>query len=258
MDNTTIITALYNINREHNGDGRKWSEYIEWFKNTLKIPLPMVIYIDDEELIEIVNMYRNKNIQTKIVFQKIFNIPYAYYEDTFTKILNEPYYKSTIRNPDRVECKLPFYNIIQYSKFKWLEKEAIENTFNSDYFFWIDAGISRFIDINNYYKIKNKLELPNNKLVIQHNNLLNRYSINEQYLWDSQCLMCGTMFGGDKEIICNISNIIDIELKKKVANGWINNEQILLAYIYSKNTQLFELVLNNTQKHLCLFEKIFI
>jgi len=259
MENTTLITALYNIQREENGDGRKWSDYLEWFKETLQIPIPMIIFIEeDDSLTEFIKKYRIPNVKTNIIYQPLFRLPYAYYYNSFTEILNSESYKSKIRDLNRVECILPFYNIIQYSKFKWLETIVNENPFQSEYFFWIDAGISRFIPTELYTKIKSLLQLPSNQLVIQHNHLLHSYPINEDYLWDSQCLMCGTMFGGDKDAIINMARVIDKELDEQVPRRWINNEQILLAYIYKNNPEWFHLVYNDTSKHLCLFEKIFI
>lgn len=258
MENTTIITALYNIQREHKGDGRKWSDYLEWFKETLALPLPMVIYIGQVDLNDFIHLYRNPKYFTKVIYQEIHEIPYAHYENIFSAILNDTIYQSKIRHPNRVECKLPFYNIIQYSKFKWLEHIIHENPFKSDFFFWMDAGISRFIPKELYGKIKPRLQLPSHKLVIQHNHLLKHYPINEQYLWDSQCLMCGTMFGGDKEAVLRIANKIDNELKERIPSGWINNEQLLLAYVYHHYSEWFNLVYNDTSQHLCLFEKIFI
>ena len=54
--------------------------------------------------------------------------------------------------------KSSLYNIIQYSKFGWLEKVADKNYFNSEYFLWVDAGLSRFfydINLNNPYPGEN-------------------------------------------------------------------------------------------------------
>ena len=256
MENVTFITALYNIQREEKGDGRKWTDYLEWFKNTLKMPLKMVIYISSD-LVSFVEEHRPKDYDTKIIVQEKEMIPYAKYETAIATILENPDYCMRMKNPGRVECKIPFYNIIQYSKFKWLEDVANLNPFKSDYFFWMDAGISRFIFFK-YSELKPYLRLPSNRLIMQHNYLLGHYPINEDYLWDSQCLMCGTMFGGDQEIILTIANYIDLELKQRISEGWINNEQILLAYIYRKRPDWFGLIFNNTPHHLCLFEKIFI
>ena len=41
----TIVTSLYNIDREKL-DGRSWETYLEWFKKTLSINCPMVVFVD--------------------------------------------------------------------------------------------------------------------------------------------------------------------------------------------------------------------
>lgn len=257
MNQTTFVTALYNIQRETKGDGRKWSDYLEWFKETLELPFPMVIYCSpDEELINLIQNHRPELVPTKIMFSEI---PYQCYEPIFQQLFDQRDYQERIMNIDRVECKLPMYNVIQYSKFQWLKEVAETNPFQTDYFFWIDAGISRFIPKYLYSRIKSTITLPKQKLIIQHNHLLEYYPVTEAYLWDSQCLMCGTMFGGDKEIMIDFANRMDEELKQRVAQGWINNEQILLAYLYHKKYKdMYHLIYNNTPNHLCLFERLFI
>ena len=53
------------------------------------------------------------------------------------------------------------YSIIQYSKFEWLKTAIEENPFNSDFFFWLDAGGSRFFedyDLNQDYPSPNAVE----------------------------------------------------------------------------------------------------
>ena len=42
----TAITALYDIDREKNGDGRSISDYLNWFKETLKLDINLVIYTE--------------------------------------------------------------------------------------------------------------------------------------------------------------------------------------------------------------------
>ena len=70
----TIITALYDIDREKEGDGRTFDEYLSWFKETLKVKTPMVIFVD-ESLKEFVEKNR-KNLPTRkgtfsLLFTKI-------------------------------------------------------------------------------------------------------------------------------------------------------------------------------------------
>jgi hypothetical protein len=255
MSNVTVVTALYNIQRETNGDGRTWSDYLSWFEQTLKLPLNMMIFVPSE-LVSFVNSHRPTHYRTQIIQQELTDIPYASLAPAIAALFATPSYQSKIKHPQRVECKLPFYNILQYSKFKWLTHAVTSNPFQSEYFFWMDAGISRFI--HTLATPVPFLHLPPNKLTIQHNHALTYYPIHEQYLWDSQCLMCGTMFGGDKTAITTIATEIDQQLTTRLANQWINNEQILLAYIYKNKPEWFNPVLNNTPKHLMLYDHCFL
>lgn len=255
--NTTVITALYNIDRENKGDKRKWSDYLEWFKNTLKLPLPMVIFIPID-LKDYIEEHRPSIYRTKIIIQEKEDIPYANLEIPINNIIKSQPYKNKIIDNKRVECILPFYNIIQYSKFKWLKYAAEKNYFDSDYFFWMDAGISRFIDVQ--LPIKEQLHLIEHKLHIQKNDLYDSYPVNFNYLWDSQCLLCGTIFGGDSKVLLELEKIIDKLLHDFMhMYQWINNEQILLAFIAKEiNPSLFNLILNDTSNHISLFQKLFI
>lgn len=257
MNSVTLVTALYNIQRETKGDGRKWEEYLEWFKDTLALPFPMVIFVDSME-VELNTMIQEirQNLPTQVYHDPI---PYQYYEIQFQEILNRPSYRQRIQHPNRVECKLPMYNIIQYSKFPWLVKTIERNPFQTPYFFWIDAGISRFLSKESFGRLKKEIVLPIGKCVIQHNHLLEHYPVSENYLWDSQCLMCGTMFGGEAKILIALANQIDQELMNRVPEGWINNEQILLAYLYHHGWKdRFHLVWNTSHRHLMLFDHLFV
>ena len=87
--------------------------------------------------------------------------------------------------------------------------------------------------------------------------MLYNYKIDTDYLWDSQCLLCGTMFGGTSNIIKKMEHIVTETFGELINNGWANNEQILLAYLYNENKELYNVVLNNTNNHLMLFDYLF-
>ena len=87
---------------------------------------------------------RPANYNTYILEDTLNNAQYYKYRESIIKILNSESYKNKIAYPERVECNLPEYNIIQYSKFGWLKNAIKNNPFESEYFFLIDAGISRF------------------------------------------------------------------------------------------------------------------
>jgi hypothetical protein len=137
----TLVTSLYDIDRA-NLDGRTWDEYLKWFSKTLKLKSPMVVFVD-ADLVKFVEEHR-KDIPTKIIEEPIDKIPYYYLKNRMDGVINSKEYQSKISDPNRIECKSSLYNIIQYSKFGWVERASEENYFNSEYFLWVDAGLSRF------------------------------------------------------------------------------------------------------------------
>ena len=115
----TLVTALYDINRENDGDGRKFSEYLSWFKETLKIPTSMVVYVDPS-LVDFVSESR-KGLPTKIISQKLEEVPYYFLKNNIENIINSSEYKERISDPKRLECTNSLYSIIIFSKFQWVK-----------------------------------------------------------------------------------------------------------------------------------------
>ena len=62
MKNVTFVSALFDIDRV---DGRKWDQYLKWFDVTLKLRVPMLLFIT-EDLQEFVDERRG-DLPTKTV-----------------------------------------------------------------------------------------------------------------------------------------------------------------------------------------------
>ena len=157
-NDVTIVSALFNIEREQM-DGRDWEEYLKWFTVTLQLKCPMTVFVT-EDLVEFVKEKRGK-LPTSIIQQNVEEMPYYHLKDQIQEILDSPEYKEKMADPGRIECKYAMYSIIQYSKFQWI-KDAIEiNKHGSDYYFWLDAGGSRFFegyDLNKPYPSDTAME----------------------------------------------------------------------------------------------------
>lgn len=265
MKNVTLVSSLFNINREK-VDGREWEEYLKWFDITLRLKSPMVLFIskDIQDFVE----KRRVKIPTEIYIQTMEEVPYAYLEDHISKIIDSDEYKNKISDPDRIECKYSFYSIVQFSKFKWLEKAINENHFNSDYFFWIDAGASRFIeeysfsdDFPSSSAIKS-LEEMGEKFLLQMNtecyaDLHSSDKLEEIYLFDNRSYVCGTFFGGHKNAIKKVSEEVEyIFLNKMIKNNFVNNEQIVLGYLLKNKPEYFEYYIRTNWKQIALFEEL--
>jgi len=253
----TIVTGLFDIKR-NNMDGRSWNDYLDWFGKTLSINCPMVVYVE-EKTISFVEQKRN-NFPTKIISKKIEDLEYFQYKNDIDRILSSKMYLNSIKDPNRIECKYSLYNIIQYSKFEFVHSVSKENPFNSDYFIWMDAGLSRFFDnlnTNNEYPSKNfklkNLELKN-KMLIQtfasyYPDLFYAKNLSKDYLLDNRSYVMGGMFCSDAEGIKKVKQEIDLLLKNMLEDNIINNEQIALGYLFKNNPDLFISFINKVEQH---------
>ena len=245
----TLVTALYDINRENDGDGRKFSEYLSWFKETLKIPTSMVVYVDPS-LVNFVSESR-EGLPTIIISQKLDKVPYYFLREEIDKILSSSEYKERIKDPQRLECINSLYNIIIFSKFQWVKRAIEEDHFDSDVFLWLDAGLSRLfyeVPLTDPYPSINALgafESNKDKAIIQtsmsyYPDLVNANGCSEEYFWDNRSWVMAGLWGGYKEPMIKFCDLIDDTLQNKMIGGrMINNEQIAMAYVYKNNPELF-------------------
>ena len=259
----TFISALFNIDRV---DGRKWEEYLKWFDVTLKLRVPMVLFIT-EDLVDFVRERRG-NDQTEIIIQDIDKIPYYYLKDDIQGILDSDSYKEDMSDTDRIECKQAMYSVIQYSKFPWLTKAAELNPFKSDYFFWLDAGASRFFDgydLTQDYPSKEAGESLSNmgeSFLVQMNteyykDLSDAKTLDNNYLYDNRSYVLGSMFGGHKKSLFKVCDMVhNVLMNDMIDNNTINNEQIALGYLIKKYPDEFALYERTNGKHMDLFQEL--
>lgn len=265
MKDVTIVSSLFNIQRE-GMDGRTWEEYLKWFDITLRLKCPMVLFITEDvrEFVE----ERRKSIPTEIIVQSIEEIPYYYLRDRIDAVIASDEYKEKILDPDRIECQHSMYSIVQYSKFKWLLQAIEENPFNSKFFFWMDAGASRFFEdynLSQEYPSQNAIDALNDmgdKFLIQMNmeyykDLANANTLPEKYLLDNRSYVLGSMFGGGIESLKKVSNDVEnIFVNEMIDNQFVNNEQIALGYLVKKNPDDFEIFERTNGKHMELFTEL--
>ena len=262
----TLVTSLYNLNNVKRGDNRNWEDYLKWFTKTLQINCNFIIFTESEVVPHIKEIRDDSN--TLIVETNLDEIPYYNLGPTIQDILNDDCYKSKMSDISRIECKESIYSVIQYSKFKWLEKASELNPFDDKLFFWVDAGISRFLEPDDYksdFPSPEALEKLNNiddTFLIQYNNdyyqdLTQLRILPKSYFWDSRSFICGSMFGGTELAIKEVSNEIKIILDMMIKNKFINNEQIALGYLTKIREDLFSLFYRkNPSKHLELFSEL--
>lgn len=243
----TMVTAFFDIHRDTKGDGRTVHEYMQWIEKTLQLNCNLYI-VTEAKFVPFMKEKRPSHYATYIHEDTLENASYYKYLPRIKDILESDAYKERIAYPERVECMLPEYNVIQYSKFGWLEEAMKVNPFESDTFFWMDAGISRFfedVDIRLPYPRM----IPSDKFIIQKRHDLEKCSMD---IWKADNVVKGTLFGGHKESVLAVSSKVEEMFQSMLSQGNVNNEQIALAMVYYANKELF-FVVDDSNVHLPLF-----
>ena len=264
-NDVTIVSALFNIERE-GMDGRDWDEYLKWFEVTLQLKCPMTVFIS-EDLVDFVKEKRGK-LPTEIIMQDVEEIPYYHLKDQIQEILDSGDYKSKMADPERIECKHAMYSVIQYSKFQWIKQAIQSASHESDYYFWLDAGGSRFFDgydLNKVYPsdtAMESLEGMGESYLVQMNcdyykDLYQADKLSLDYLWDNRSYVLGSMFGGHKNALPDLcQKVEDVLTDDMIANGNVNNEQIALGYLVKEYPDDFAIYERTNGKHLDIFSEL--
>jgi hypothetical protein len=199
---------------------------MEWFKYTLSINCPYVFFTTKDN-IQLIKSFR-KDLPTYFIETKI-----------------EDFYTYKFKNKmisHEIHCPSVELNLIWNEKIFMLQKGYNINPFNSDWFIWIDAGISNYRNIPPpTQKFPNKellMTLPKDKFI---------YSSSEDY---NESLVTKTNYYHHitgtyilhKNIINKFANIYKIYLEKLIDQNNIWTDQIILTHIYKDNsTEFFKL-----------------
>ena len=149
--NTTLVTALFDLRRGDLDTGfkRPYSQYLEHFGKLLTAckDVPMLVYVDkaDEAF---VRKAREGSVGTDIRIKKAedFRTWFAFY-DKVQSIRQDPKWFNQVGwLADSTQAKLELYNPLVMSKMFLLNDAAIFNPFGTDYFCWIDAGLTQTVN----------------------------------------------------------------------------------------------------------------
>ena len=84
-----------------------------------------------------------------------------------------------------------------------------------------------------------------------------RYGANElslDYLWDNRSYVLGSMFGGHKNALPKLCDMVeDVLTDEMIAKGNVNNEQIALGYLVKEYPDDFAIYSRTNGKHLDIF-----
>lgn len=160
-NNYTIVSGLWNLSR----DGREFkNHYLANFEQFLKIDSPMILFIP-KYLEEFVRA-RRSDVNTFIKICELSDIKSLYsphWNKTQEIRTSENWINITGENgwlTNSPQCKLEYYNPIVMSKMSMLNESVCFNPFETDYFFWLDAGITNTVNSTDLIEGKVLDKLP--------------------------------------------------------------------------------------------------
>ena len=220
-----FVSALFDIGRA-DVDSRSIEDYLGWIRKTSNLIPELIIYHDG-----ILDPFENEFLHLRKIDRNslhFFNV-----EDDLKNLL-------TNFVPDAsndITFRLPAYSLVQFSKFELLQKAVSE--FGAESAFWVDAGISRFVD---------KFSIQNSDLHVQRFISQNYFSVFEIDLKRNfsafKFKIRNPKVGSCRRVISGTSfwleaNMVNVFLSqmKQITNKWLieqiwDNEQMALRKIF--------------------------
>lgn len=171
--NITIVTGLWDMGR---GDLNGWakrdfSHYRDRFFEMLETDAQMCIFIPQELEADVLRIRGDK--PTRIFIKNLSD--FETWNPFFSKIeeiRNNPMWRNFAGwLTDSPQATLRYYNPMMFTKMFMLNDSAIMNPFGSDYFFWIDGGLTNTVGTGYFHNDKvldnldNYVKVHENKFV---------------------------------------------------------------------------------------------
>jgi hypothetical protein len=222
MEAVTVYTALYDLDRA-SIDSRLFSSYVQWLESTIEL-FPGIIVFHDGALdsYDLQNcMLVNKPLEELRTFMLLGEV------DSVLKTFKPS-------APQDITFRLNSYALLQYAKFEFAR--LIEDPNES--VMWVDAGISRFVNNVDLQTLNSSAEvlIRDNvdalfEIDVRNNLNLKSLSISDSTIGSCRRVISGGAFWireGYLDVICTE---IDMAMRKWLAAGVWDNEQVMLRKI---------------------------
>jgi hypothetical protein len=245
----TLVTGLWDIGRGELQEGwsRSYSHYLEKFKQLLQVENNMIIF-GDEELEKFVSQNRNPE-NTQFVKRNLNWFKNNEFYNKIQSIRNNPnWYNQSGWLPNSTQAKLDVYNPLVMSKVFLLHDAKILDKFNSNYMFWIDAGLTNTVHPGYFTKDKVLDKIP--KLVNDFHFVCFPYDGKVEihgFKYKELCEFAGKevnmvaragFFGGKKEVISEINSIYYTLMEETLNKGLMGTEESLFTIMTYKYPDL--------------------
>lgn len=263
MNNITLVTGIWDLNRSNAPEGwsRDFSHYetkfIELLQSTLDTNL--CIFIDKEHE-ELVWKYR-KPENTKVYYHSKDNFSGTFFPfyDKVQEIRNNEQWQNQVSwLKDSTQGSMEWYNPMVMSKMFLMHNAKIFNPFDSDYYFWIDGGITNTVH-HGYFSHDKVLDIlpdiSNEFLFVcfpyETTTEIHGFNIDAMKKIaktdNVNRVARGGFFGGHKDTLSKVNDIYYSLLKDTLDQGYMGTEEsifTLMTYLYP-NLCKFEMIESN-------------
>jgi hypothetical protein len=215
----TCVSCFFRVKNKHD------TKYNEWFKNSLAINCPYVIFVD-EESIELIKVCRG-DLPTFYITCKMEDFHMYQFKD---KMITDPHH-----------CPSVELNMIWNEKIFFIKRALMLDPFQSEWFAWVDAGICVYRDnkppSRPFPNVDKLNTLPKDKFIYSESYPYNETSVRmDSYLYHH---VTGTSYILHKSMIHDFTTLYANYVDKLLDKNNIWTDQIVLTHIYKDHKDLF-------------------
>jgi len=245
----TVVTGLWNIGRH----GRDFTHYIDHFKRFLDIPVKMFIYVPKEYEYLVWEKRTQDNTYVKVADLDYIRHMYDPFWNKTQAIRTDPNWFNMTGEQGWLasspQATLEYYNPIVQSKMFLLNDAAIWNPFSTEYFIWLDAGITNTV----YEKL-----FTDNRALDKIVPLLSEFlflsypydAVDEIHGFKFDAInrfagqpvkyVCrGGLFGGKKEVIHQANSTYYSTLAQTLDTGYMGTEESIFAIMSYREPDIY-------------------
>ncbi|KAL1522989.1 hypothetical protein AB1Y20_017952 [Prymnesium parvum] len=252
--NVTVVTALFDIGRTN----RPLCHYLRYMVNLLRMDVNLVVYASPETLIVVERVRAHYGFTNKTDLQAVISwasIPFGpLLPKMYSAVVNSfAGHFSHLFVAGLPEHIIPEYDLINAAKVGFLRGAIERNTFDSQFFFWMDAGAghgkAKFYDqwCPCTAAIRDKVtllagppEADQPPGVTAEKMTWNVYF--SQHFTEHMYCPVGAAWGGDGAAILQFEAVFSKVLHNVLQHNLIDDDQPLLALAYYENSSLFRLM----------------
>jgi hypothetical protein len=250
----TLVTGIFDLNRDAAGEGfkRPFFHYILKLKELLSSTREynVVVYIEDKYKKEIESLNLT-NIIIRVKEIDEFKTKFDFYEKVQKIRKDKKWLNQVGWLKDSTQATMELYNPMVMSKMFMLHDEKLRNHFNSDYFYWIDGGLTNTVHPGyfGHDKVIEKLPKISDKFIFvtfpytegPEIHGFDREEMNKLAGVKNVEYVCrGGFFGGHKNSISEINNIYYHTLSSTLNMDLMGTEESVFTLMTYQRPELFD------------------